>query len=63
VDYSTIRTLRRAKGMTLEKLANKVGTTSSYLSLVERNKREPTNKLIEDICRELDCELIVKLNM
>ncbi len=63
MDYSTIRTLRKAKGMTLEDLAGKVGSTAPYLSLVERNKREPTNKLIEDICTELDCELIVKINM
>lgn len=38
----TIKAYRRAKKITLKELAEKVGTTASFLSDVENNKKQPS---------------------
>lgn len=56
MDFTILRTLRKAKGLTLKDVAPK-GITPAYLSLIERNKKMKQFEIIEDICNELDCEL------
>lgn len=57
MDFTILRTLRKAKGIRLQELAPKVGIKPGYLSLIERNKKMKQFQVIEDICKELDCEL------
>ena len=57
MDFTILRTLRKAKGLTLKDVSLGVQVTIAYLSLIERNKKNPPTQLIEDICKELDCEL------
>jgi len=57
MDFTILRIHRKAKGLNLKDLAPKVGIASGYLSMIERNKKTPNIKIIEDICTELDCEL------
>jgi transcriptional regulator with XRE-family HTH domain len=50
-----IRMKREAKGMEAKHLAQMIGITPSYLSLLETNKRNnPTPELLEKIARALD---------
>ena len=57
MDFTILRIHRKAKGLNLKDLAPKVGVAVGYLSMIERNKKSPNIKVIEDICIELDCEL------
>lgn len=62
MDFAILKTLRKSKKIKLIELSKKVGITTAYLSLIERNKRNPNISIIEDICNELDCELQIKFN-
>ena len=57
MDFTILRTIRKSKGLNLKDLAPKIGIASGYLSMIERNKKSPNIKIIENICTELDCEL------
>ena len=57
MDFTILRTFRKSKKLILKDVASKVKITIAYLSLMERNKKNPRKQLIEDICKELDCEL------
>jgi len=57
MDFTILRTLRKAKGLRLQDLAPKAGIKPGYLSLIERNKKMKQFQIIEDLCKELDCEL------
>ena len=57
MDFTILRIHRKAKGLKLKDLAPKMGISKGYLSLIERNKKNPHTQLIADICNELDCEL------
>jgi transcriptional regulator with XRE-family HTH domain len=46
---SAIRAMREAQGLTLRQLADLSETSFSYLSLVEREKREPTDRWLRDV--------------
>ena len=41
--------MREAQGLTLRQLADMSETSFSYLSLVEREKREPTDRWLRDV--------------
>ena len=49
-----LRHLRRARGLTLEALGEKVGKAAPYLSLVENGRREARLSLIEALADALD---------
>ena len=57
MDFTILRTLRKAKKLILKDVAPKAKITSAYLSLIERNKKMKQFEIIEDICEQLDCEL------
>ena len=57
MDFTILRIHRKAKGLKLKEIAPGLGISSGYLSMIERNKKSPNIKVIEDICTELDCEL------
>lgn len=57
MDFTILRTLRKSNKMKLIELAKKIGISPAYLSMIEQNKREPRLCTVEDICKELDCEL------
>lgn len=44
-----VRTARHARGMTLEALAHEVGLAYSYVGELERGRRNPTLKVVEQI--------------
>lgn len=59
-----IRTLRKAKGMTQEKLANEIHLDRSYLSEIERNLKAPSLYTIFKLTKGLGIppgELIEKI--
>lgn len=49
-----IRTLRKAKGLTLERLGAQAGLSVSYLSQIERDISTPSVKVLHDLARALD---------
>lgn len=46
--------MRISAGLKQRELANKLGISSNYLSLVEGNKREPSLNLLKSLANELD---------
>ncbi len=52
-----LRKIRKSKGVTQEKLAEKAGMDFSYLNLIEGGKRNPTLKIIAKIARVLGIRL------
>lgn len=52
-----LRKIRKSKGLTQEKLAEKAGIDFSYLNLIEAGKRNPTLKIIAKIARVLGTQL------
>ena len=50
---STIRHLRLASGLSQAELAHGAGVTASFLSRVERDKREPTLSVLRGIAETL----------
>lgn len=57
MDYTALRTIRKRNRITLTDMAKKVGISKGYLSLIENNRKSPNIEVIENICKELDCEL------
>lgn len=56
-----VRELRVSKGITLEALAHDVGLSYSYVGELERGRRNPTLKVIEQIARALEVDALVLL--
>lgn len=52
-----IRELRIEKGLSQEQLALRADITTTYLGLVERNAKNPTIKVIEQLCDSLNVSL------
>lgn len=52
-----IHTLRMQKGMSQEDLALQAEITPAYLGLIERNKKNPTVKVLAQICNALNIGL------
>ena len=59
MDFTILKTLRKDKGLKLKDLAPGLGISSGYLSMIERNLKNPSVQLIEDICEKLDCKLMI----
>lgn len=57
MDFTILKTLRKSKKIKLIRLSKDIGISPAYLSMIENNKRDPKASTIEDICKELDCEL------
>jgi transcriptional regulator with XRE-family HTH domain len=53
-----IKALRKSKGLSLEKMAQKTGFAQSYLSQIENLKREPPISTISRIARALDEDVV-----
>ncbi|MBE5872300.1 MAG: helix-turn-helix transcriptional regulator [Lachnospiraceae bacterium] len=52
-----IHTLRIQKGISQEELALQAEITPAYLGLIERNKKNPTVKILAKICDALNIKL------
>lgn len=52
-----IRQLRIKHGLTQEQLALRSNITTTYLGLLERNEKNPTIKIIEQLCTSLNLSL------
>jgi XRE family transcriptional regulator, regulator of sulfur utilization len=50
----TIKKLRLASGLSQDEVARQAGISVSFLSLVERGKREPTLTVLRRLARSLD---------
>ena len=57
MDFTTLKIHRKAKGLRLKDIAPGLGISSGYLSMIERNLKNPPTKLLESICEKVDCEL------
>ena len=53
-DYEFIRAARKAKGLTLDEVADKVGCTQGFLSRFENGDKNPSPHLLEKILKLLD---------
>ena len=51
---NTVRRLRSHRGLTLKELAEDTGLSLSYLSLIERNKRDPSLSNLAKIAKAFD---------
>lgn len=49
--------LRKQKGLTQEKLAEKMGVSPKYLSSIERGKENPTLDMIINLAQSMDVEI------
>lgn len=50
-----VKSMRKAKGLTLEKLANKIGTEKGYISSIENGKvNPPSAEVVRDMADALD---------
>lgn len=54
---SRIHELRTQQGLSQEQLALRAEITTTYLGLIERNLKNPTIKIIEQICNSLNISL------
>lgn len=52
-----LRRLRDAKDWSQEELAERSGVHRTYISGLERSKRNPTLSIIEDLSLSLDCSV------
>ena len=52
--YTRISLIRKNAGMTQDKLAEVLGLTKNFISLIETGKRDPSDRTIKDICREFN---------
>lgn len=52
-----IRTIRAARSLTQRSLAKKAGLDPSYVSLLERDQRDPTLKTLVEVSRALEVPL------
>ena len=50
---SRIKEARKARNYTQDQLAQKLGLTRTYINLIESGKKDPADRTIRDICREL----------
>ncbi len=53
-----IRHFRKARGMTLDELGQRIGKTAPFLSMLENGKREPRLGLLNDIAAALDVDTV-----
>jgi len=56
---NTIKELREVRGLKQKELAEKSKITQSYLSLIEKNKKEPTLAILKIISETLEVPLPV----
>jgi transcriptional regulator with XRE-family HTH domain len=52
-----VRGLRKAKGWTQRELAERIGSTPSYVNRVEMGKVNPSVGVLDRVARALDCPL------
>ncbi|MBO8153944.1 helix-turn-helix transcriptional regulator [Thermovirga sp.] len=52
-----IKTMRKARGFTQQKLAEMVGVSRTYIQTLESNRRLPSMKLLQNLARALDVNL------
>jgi len=55
----TLKQCRKLRGYTQSELANQAGLSTSHLSLIEQNKREPSLTLIKSLSKNLDIPLSI----
>ncbi|TKF13719.1 helix-turn-helix transcriptional regulator [Enterovibrio norvegicus] len=55
----TLEKCRQYRNLSKKELADKVGKSPSYITLLEQGKREPNFGLVEDLCRALDIPVSV----
>lgn len=52
-----IRLMRKAKGLTQEQLAEKIGIDNKHLSRIEKGKHLPTYKVLKNLAQFLDFDI------
>lgn len=54
----TLQRLRRERGLSQEELAHRAGLSTSYVSLLETRKRQPTLSVMVALARKLEVSLV-----
>lgn len=49
----TIQKIRKELNLTQKELADRIGVTSNFMSMIEKNRRTPGNALLDKISEEL----------
>ena len=57
MDFTIIRSARRARKLKVDELAEQAGISRGYLSQIERNLKIPPLGTLNKICEKLDLEL------
>jgi len=57
----SIQTFRKQKGIRQSIIATKCGITTTYLSQIENNKKEPTIATLKKICNAMDIPIPILL--
>jgi transcriptional regulator with XRE-family HTH domain len=52
-----VKILRATKQISQKQLANLIGVTPAYLSMIENNSKKPSLSLVEKICKTLEIPL------
>lgn len=47
----TLKKLRQDRGLTQEDVINKLGISQTYLSQLERDRKEPSGEMLRKICK------------
>lgn len=58
---SQLKKLRLEKEFSIQDLSNLCGLSISYISLIERNKRDISFKILQNICLHLNISIKIKL--
>jgi len=54
-----LRIIRKKRGLTQGQLADQSGITQTYLSQIEKNKKEPTLSVLRDICEVINVPVAI----
>jgi len=52
-----LKLIRKARKRTQTWVAREVGTTKSYICLIENDKRDPSLRVLKEICESLNAEI------
>ena len=56
--YARIKQVRSNAGMTQAQFAERIGLSRNYVAMIEIGQRDPSDRTISDICRELSVDRV-----
>lgn len=62
MDFSIIKEIRKIKGLSQQKLGEKLGVSGAYIQQIENNKKNPSMKTLQRISEALNVDIDVLIN-